>query len=45
MSQEYFLRELCKEDAVVINSWRADRELISKLGASFRYIDVSVDAR
>ena len=45
MSQEYFLRELCKEDAVVINSWRADRELISKLGAGFRYIDVSVDAR
>lgn len=39
----YTLRELNKEDIVVINSWRADKNLIDNLGAPFRYINEEVD--
>lgn len=39
----YKLRELSREDISVINSWRADKELIDKLGAPFRFINTEVD--
>ena len=39
----YFLREICRSDIQVINSWRNDREIIDTLGASFRYIGEETD--
>ena len=39
----YFLREICRNDIQVINSWRNDREIIDTLGASFRYINEETD--
>lgn len=39
------LRELERGDLPVINSWRNDRELISFLGAPFRYINLDVDVK
>ena len=39
----YKLRELEKKDMPVVNSWRNDPELISMLGAPFRYINYDVD--
>ena len=39
----YSLRELRREDIVVINSWRAKRELIDYLGAPYRFINEEVD--
>ena len=41
----YRLRELRRSDLPVINSWRADKELIDRLGATFRYINEEVDER
>lgn len=41
----YKLRELEKKDIVKINEWRNDPELISNLGAPYRYINVGVDER
>lgn len=41
----YILRELRRSDIPAINAWRADRELISRLGATFRYINPEVDER
>lgn len=41
----YILRELRRSDLPAINAWRADRELISRLGATFRYINEEVDER
>lgn len=35
----YALRELCKEDIPFINRWRNDPELVSTLGAPFRFIN------
>ena len=40
---EYRLRELARRDIATINSWRADRELISCLGAPYRFINQEVD--
>lgn len=39
------LRELSRSDLESINSWRADKDLISFLGAPFRYINQEVDYR
>lgn len=41
----YILRELRRSDLPAINAWRTDRELISRLGATFRYINEEVDER
>lgn len=37
------MRELSRKDVSTVNSWRADPELISCLGAPYRYIDLEVD--
>lgn len=37
------LRELSRKDLNIINSWRNDKELISYLGANYRYIDIEID--
>lgn len=39
----YRLRELERKDIPIINGWRADRELISCLGAPYRFINQEVD--
>ena len=39
----YRLRELERDDLLVINTWRRDEELIDYLGAAFRYINVEVE--
>ena len=39
----YLLRELERKDLSKINVWRNDPELISQLGAPFRYINSEVD--
>ena len=39
----YKLRELERKDLEIINKWRNDPELISFLGANFRYINLDVD--
>jgi len=40
---EYYLRELEPEDAATINEWRNNEDIISNLGAPFRYISKTVD--
>lgn len=39
----YYLREITRNDLQFINEWRNDEELISFLGAPFRFIDMEVD--
>jgi len=39
------LRELQRSDLAEINSWRNDPQLISLLGAPFRYINAEVDEK
>jgi len=39
----YRLREIDREDMIIINSWRSSKELIDHLGAPFRYINKEVD--
>lgn len=39
----YKLRELERKDIKEINKWRNDPELISFLGAPFRYINEEID--
>lgn len=39
----YKLREIEKRDIERINKWRNDRELISYLGAPYRFINMDVD--
>lgn len=39
------LRELSRSDIPEVNLWRSDKELISFLGAPFRYIDQEIDER
>lgn len=39
----YRLRELERKDLNIINKWRNDAELIEKLGAPFRFINLDVD--
>ena len=41
----YIMRELRRSDLPTINAWRADRELISRLGATYRFINQEVDER
>ena len=41
----YLLRELRRSDLPTVNAWRADRELISRLGAPYRFINEEVDER
>lgn len=41
----YKLRELQRDDIKTINKWRNDPELISCLGAPFRFINEEVDFR
>lgn len=41
----YRLRELEQKDIRTINRWRNDKELISGLGAPFRYINSDVDEK
>ena len=41
----YRLRELRRSDLPTINGWRADKDLIDRLGATFRYINEEVDER
>lgn len=39
----YRLRELEEKDIIIINKWRNNAELISMLGAPYRFINQSVD--
>ena len=39
----YRLRELERKDIPVINQWRNDPELIARLGAPYRFINLDVD--
>jgi len=39
----YILRELSRDDINEINSWRNNRDIISSLGAPFRFINRDVD--
>ena len=39
----YKLRELERKDLKKINSWRNDEEIISLLGAPYRFINQEVD--
>ena len=39
----YFLREICRSDIPIINSWRNNPEIIETLGSSFRYINEEMD--
>ena len=39
----YKLRELQKEDITIINMWRSKRELIEKLEAPYRYINLETE--
>ena len=39
----YYLREIERKDIPKINEWRNDEELISLLGAPYRYINSDVD--
>lgn len=41
----YMLRELERKDLQIINKWRNDYELISLLGAPYRYINLAVDEK
>lgn len=41
----YRLREIEKKDLWIINQWRNDPELISLLGAPFRFINIQVDEK
>lgn len=41
----YTLRELERKDLVEINKWRNKEELITFLGAPFRYINLEVDIK
>lgn len=41
----YKLRELEKKDLQIINNWRNNNELISYLGAPFRYINLETEER
>lgn len=41
----YYLREIEQKDLIEINKWRNDEELISCLGAPFRYINLEVDQK
>ena len=41
----YKLRELERSDLFRINTWRNDPELISLLGAPFRYINLEIDTK
>lgn len=41
----YKLRELERKDLNIINKWRNEPELISLLGAPFRYINLDVDIK
>ena len=40
---KFKLRELARKDLNIINSWRNDKDLISYLGANYRYIDLEID--
>lgn len=42
---EYFLRELTSSDIPSINKWRNDSNLVSHLGAPFRYINIETDTK
>ena len=37
------LRELAREDVIIVNRWRQDRDLVDGLGAPARYISEDVD--
>lgn len=37
------LREICSEDISIINSWRNNKELVDKLGATYRYVNEDID--
>lgn len=39
----YYLRELCRNDIEIINSWRNNRKVVDDLGSCFRYVDNEVD--
>lgn len=41
----YRMRELERKDLMIINKWRNDMDLISFLGAPFRYININVDEK
>ncbi len=41
----FSLREMTRKDLPIINSWRANRELIDYLGAPYRYINEEVEQK
>ncbi|CAG34769.1 GNAT family N-acetyltransferase [Desulfotalea psychrophila] len=42
--RDFYLREISRQDQKTINEWRNNNDLISLLGAPFRYIDESIDS-
>ncbi len=42
-NSEIYLKEISLDDITIINSWRNDTDLISLLGANFRYINPETD--
>ncbi len=40
-----YLREITQQDLATINRWRHDREIISELGETFRYINMETEAQ
>ena len=39
----YRLREIIKDDIIIINQWRNNKDLIDQLGTTFRFINLDVD--
>ncbi|MEM5458107.1 GNAT family protein [Paraburkholderia phytofirmans] len=40
-----FLREIERGDLSTINTWRADKALVSHLGGAFRYVGTEIDSK
>ncbi|RKR43763.1 GNAT family protein [Paraburkholderia sp. BL17N1] len=40
-----FLREIERGDLSTINTWRADKTLVSHLGGAFRYVGTEIDSK
>jgi RimJ/RimL family protein N-acetyltransferase len=45
MTPNIFLRELERSDVAIINAWRADHDLVARLGAPFRHVSCEVEDR
>lgn len=43
MTEEFNLRELTRVDLQTINNWRNDPDIVTSLGAPYRYINIETD--